>query len=180
MANNPFRLDGQLALVTGGGSGLGLAISQTLIQAGAAVIITGRREEKLKPAVQQLGRQAHYIRHDVTDLNSIPGLVRHIEQQWQPVDILVNNAGIHHKKSVFETTDADMQQMLQTHLAGAFALSRTCAQLMVERRRGPIIGHPADSGLHSRQKRNDGPDQGAHRRACAAQCAGQCGCSRLD
>lgn len=139
MVNNPFRLDGQLALVTGGGSGLGLAISRALIQAGAAVIITGRREEKLKAAVRQLGNQAHYLRHDVTDLNSIPGLARHIERQWQPVDILVNNAGIHHKKSVFETTDADMQQMLQTHLAGAFALSRTCAQLMVERGRGSII-----------------------------------------
>ena len=139
MNNNPFRLDGQLALVTGGGSGLGLAISQAMIEAGASVVITGRREEKLKAACQQLGNAARYIQHDVTDLSSIPGLVKHIEGDIQPLNILVNNAGIHLKKLALDTTDAELAQMIQTHLFSAFALSREVGRGMIARQNGSVI-----------------------------------------
>ena len=57
MNENPFRLDNQLALVTGGGSGLGLAISQAMVDAGAMVVITGRTKEKLEAACEQLGNK---------------------------------------------------------------------------------------------------------------------------
>lgn len=139
MTNDPFRLDGQLALVTGGGSGLGLAISQAFVAAGAKVIITGRREARLKQAVAQLGPAAGYVPHDVTDLDSIPGMVALVEERWQPVDILVNNAGIHIKKLAVDTDAADLQQMMQTHLFGAFQLSRECGRRMAARQRGSIM-----------------------------------------
>jgi gluconate 5-dehydrogenase len=137
--NNPFRLDGQLALVTGGGSGLGLAISQALIEAGATVVITGRRQARLQQACEQLGPAAHYIRHDVTELDSISDLVQGIETRLQPIDILVNNAGIHFKKWATETESIEMEQMMQTHLFGGFALSRACGKRMIERRHGSIV-----------------------------------------
>jgi NAD(P)-dependent dehydrogenase (short-subunit alcohol dehydrogenase family) len=139
MSKNPFRLDGELALVTGGGTGLGLAISQALVEAGASVVITGRREEILKMACQQLGNAASYIQHDVTELASIPALIKRIERDIQPLDILVNNAGIHLKKLAIDTTDADLAQMMQTHLFSSFALSREAGRGMMARQHGSII-----------------------------------------
>jgi gluconate 5-dehydrogenase len=139
MSNNPFRLDNQLALVTGGGSGLGLATGQALVEAGARVILTGRRLEPLQQACVQLGPAAHYVQHDVTDLAATPALIEHIEQQFGPLDILVNNAGIIFKKLAVDTNDADLAQMMQTHLFGSFALSRECGRRMMERGRGSII-----------------------------------------
>jgi len=139
MSKNPFRLDHQLAVVTGGGSGLGLAISQAMVDAGAAVVITGRREEKLQTACQQLGSTAHYFQNDVTELECIPGLVERIEHEIQPIDILVNNAGIHLKKLAVDTSDAELAQILQTHLYSSFALSREVGQRMIKRQHGAII-----------------------------------------
>jgi len=139
MALDAFRLDGQLALVTGGSSGIGLAISEALIDAGARVIITGRNEQALQTAVAQLGAAATGIRHDLADLPSIPPLVERIEAEIGPLDILVNNAGQHLKKQAIRTSDEELAQVLATHLSGAYALTRECAARMVTRGQGSII-----------------------------------------
>ena len=139
MGRDVFRLDGQLALVTGGGTGLGFGICQALTQAGARVVMTGRRQDVLRDACQQLGSAAGYLQHDVTDLSTIPGLVQRIEEEFGPLDILVNNAGNHLKRPAVETSDADLAGILQTHLLGSFALSRECGRRMTGRGRGSIL-----------------------------------------
>jgi gluconate 5-dehydrogenase len=136
---DPFRLDNKLALVTGGGSGLGLAMCKSLVRAGARVVITGRREETLKQACAELGDTAAYIRHDVTDLPSIPSLVEQVETRFGAVDILINNAGINKKQPAVDTSDADLQLIVQTHLFGSYALSRECGRRMIARQSGSII-----------------------------------------
>jgi len=139
MTKNVFRLDGELALVTGGGTGLGLGICRALTEAGARVVMTGRREDILKDACKQLGASAAYVRHDVTDLPSIPGLVEQAEDRFGPVDILVNNAGNYLKKFAVDTSDADFASVLHTHLFGSYALSRECGRRMMVRKRGSIL-----------------------------------------
>ncbi len=139
MGRDVFRLDGQLALVTGGGTGLGLGICQALSQAGARVVMTGRRKEVLRDACHQLGSAAGYLQHDVTDLSTIPALVQRIEEEYGPLDILVNNAGNHLKRPAVETSDADLASILQTHLLGSFALSRECGRRMTGRGRGSVL-----------------------------------------
>ncbi len=139
MSRDAFHLDGQLAVVTGGGTGLGLGICQALTDAGARVVITGRRETVLKQACAQLGETARYIQHDITDLPTIPAFVEDVETRFGPVSILVNNAGNHLKKLATEVSDAEFATVLQTHLFGAFALTRECARRMVTRRRGSIV-----------------------------------------
>ena len=134
-----FRLDGQWALVTGGGTGLGLGISHALIEAGARVVITGRREEVLQEACRALRDAAAYLPHDIRKLETIPGLVAEVEDRFGPLDILVNNAGNHLKKPVTEVSDAEFANVLQTHLFGSFALTRECARRLVARRRGAIV-----------------------------------------
>jgi NADP-dependent 3-hydroxy acid dehydrogenase YdfG len=93
MAQSAFRLDGQLALVTGGGTGLGLGISQALVEAGAQVVLVGRTEQTLQRACDQLGRAAAYVSHDVRDLPSLPGLVAQLEDRFGPLDILATMPG---------------------------------------------------------------------------------------
>lgn len=139
MALSPFDLSGKLALITGGGTGLGLGIAEAFIQAGARVVITGRREEVLQQACKQLGPQASCEVNDVADLESIPGLVQTVEQKYGPIEILVNNAGINLKKHTFEVTDAEFQAIIQTNLMGLFALTREVAKGMAERKSGSVI-----------------------------------------
>ena len=76
--NKAFDLSGQVALVTGGGSGLGYAITKCLASAGATVVITGRREELLKQACDELGKNVHYYVHDITDTDAAPEFIKKI------------------------------------------------------------------------------------------------------
>ena len=76
MNGDAFRLDGQLALVTGGGTGLGFGICQAMVEAGARVVMTGRREDVLHDACVQLKGGAQYLPHDVTDLRWFLGTCR--------------------------------------------------------------------------------------------------------
>lgn len=137
--DNPFSLENKLALVTGGGTGLGLGMSKAIIQAGGQVVITGRRKEVLKAACEELGSNATYIQHDITNLESIPDLVKHIEMEIGPIDTLINNAGIHLRKPAIETSDTQLSEVLRTHVNGGFALTRECSKGMIERKVGSII-----------------------------------------
>ncbi|HWT82224.1 MAG TPA: SDR family NAD(P)-dependent oxidoreductase, partial [Candidatus Methylomirabilis sp.] len=139
MAQNAFRLDGQLALVTGGGTGLGFGIAQALVEAGARVVLVSRTEEALKQACDQLGETAAYLPHDVRDLPSLPGLVARVEDRFGSLDILANNAGNYLKKPAIETTDAELMNLFQTHFFSAYVLSREWGRRMMQRRRGSIV-----------------------------------------
>ncbi len=134
-----FSLQGKIALITGGGSGIGFAIAQCMIQAGAKVVITGRREQMLKDAVAELGENAFYFVNDVTALEHLEDLVEQIETQIGAIDILVNNAGINMKKFAVEVTDEEFSRVVNTNLNAVFALTRACAKRMLPRKSGSIL-----------------------------------------
>lgn len=134
-----FSLNGETALITGGGTGIGLAMAQAMHAAGARVVLVGRREAELKSAVQSLGAGASFKVHDITRLDEAPALVAQVTGETGPITCLVNNAGIHLKKSALETTPAEFQQVLDTHVVGAHALVRAVAPGMIERRHGSIL-----------------------------------------
>jgi len=134
-----FSLEGKLALITGGGSGIGFHIAQCMVQAGAKVVITGRRESVLQEAIESLGTQATYFVNDITKLNTIPQLIADIESANGPIDILVNNAGINMKKHAVEVTDEDFDRIIQTNLHAVFSITRETGKRMVERKQGSII-----------------------------------------
>jgi len=134
-----FSLAGRVALITGGGTGIGLEIARCMVQAGATVIITGRREEVLKASAAELGEGANYLVNDVCDLASLDGLVAELEATYGPLDILVNNAGINMKKPALEVTDEDFSRIIHTNLNAVFALTRAAAKRMVARSSGTIL-----------------------------------------
>ncbi|GAB3776949.1 SDR family NAD(P)-dependent oxidoreductase [Spirosoma horti] len=134
-----FSLAGKLALITGGGSGIGFDIARCMVQAGATVVITGRREQALQEATDRLGDRAHYVVNDVTERSLLDGLVEQIEVAHGPIDILVNNAGINMKKPALEVTDEDFDRIVHTNLNSVFSLTRACARRMMARQQGSII-----------------------------------------
>ena len=136
---NPFSLEGQTALITGGGTGLGFGIATSFVQAGAKVVIVGRREEELSKAVAALGDSASYQVHDITQLDQAQSLIDRVTDSHGGINILVNNAGIHIKKKAVETTDEDFQRMMQTHVFGAYALTRAVIPQMASRGSGSLL-----------------------------------------
>lgn len=139
MSLSAFSLKGKRALVTGGGTGIGLGIAKAFVEAGAQVILTGRRESRLVSAAGQLGPQARYLVHDLSDLTQIRGFVKQVEALGGPLDILVNNAGTHLKKAAQDTTDEDFQQIMQINLSAVFSLTRSCAEGMLKRKSGCVL-----------------------------------------
>jgi len=126
-------------LITGGGTGIGLAMAQAMHTAGARVVLVGRRESELKAAVQSLGAGTSFIVHDITRLKEASALVERVTRATGPITCLVNNAGIHLKKSALETTADDFQQVLNTHVIAAHALTCAVVPGMIERRHGHVL-----------------------------------------
>lgn len=135
-----FRLDGEVALITGGATGLGLGIARAFVEAGAKVILAGRRQSELEQAAAELGPAAFPVVHDVTATNAAHELVERVsELAGAPIGILVNNAGIHLKKDAVQTSAEEFAGVLQTHVLGAHALSAAVLPGMMERRHGSIL-----------------------------------------
>ena len=136
---DPFSLDGQVALITGGGTGLGLGIARAFVAKGARVVISGRRETVLQEAVAMIGPAADYRVHDVTDYASSPPLVDSIEADHGRITCLVNNAGNQIKKPTEDVSDEEMFEAMNTHLLGAFSLTRVVANRMLDGGGGSIL-----------------------------------------
>lgn len=140
LKTNPFSLDGEIALITGGGSGLGFGMAECFAAAGAKVVLVGRREEPLQEAISKLGKAAAYTVHDVTDTSRAKDLLeRASEVAGGPVTILVNNAGIHLKKFAVNTSPEEFASVLQTHVIAAHALTAAVLPGMVERKHGNVL-----------------------------------------
>lgn len=140
MNSDAFNLKDEVALVTGGGSGLGLGMARAMVQAGARVVITGRREAPLAEAVTMLGDAASSVVGDVTVPADRARMLAHCNQRFgQPASILVNNAGQNIKKPALEVSDDDLDALLNTHVKAAFALARDAAPDMIERGDGKIL-----------------------------------------
>jgi NAD(P)-dependent dehydrogenase (short-subunit alcohol dehydrogenase family) len=134
-----FSLKNKLALITGGGSGIGFEIARTFIEAGARVIITGRRIEMLENACLALGENANFIQNDVTQIKGHESLISEIESKFGTLDILVNNAGINLKKPALEVSQEEFDNIIQTNLSSVFSLSKAAAKGFIERGCGVIL-----------------------------------------
>ena len=136
----PFNLAGETALITGGGTGLGLGMAKCLANAGAKVVLVGRREAELKKAVAEIGAAASFVAHDITQLKKAGELIALAEKAaGTPVSILINNAGIHQKKPAAETSPEEFQSVLTTHVCAAQALVAAVLPGMVARGHGHIL-----------------------------------------
>ena len=136
---NPFSLDGETALISGGGTGLGLGIARAFVAAGARVVLVGRRPQVLAQAAGELGERAGWEAFDILRHDAIQELIDRVSYRVGPISILVNNAGIHLKKAAVDMTVDEFNSVLQTNLTAAFGLTRALLPAMIERGQGNVL-----------------------------------------
>ncbi|MFI4982928.1 MAG: SDR family NAD(P)-dependent oxidoreductase, partial [Nevskiales bacterium] len=133
-----FRLDGRVALVTGGGRGIGEAICRRLASAGAQVVVFDRDAASATQVASAIAGLA--VAGDVTSEADIARALAEAERAVGPVDILVNNAGITGRSAkTWELTRADLEQVLAVNLVAPFLWCRAVMPGMLARRFGRII-----------------------------------------
>lgn len=136
-----FRLDGRVALVTGGGSGLGRGLALALAEAGAAVAVAGRGSglEETAALIRGAGRRALVCKVDLRSTGEFPALLNQVEAELGGLDILVNNAGMIRRARALDVTEADWDEVVQLNQRSLFFLSQAAAHRMAARGRGKII-----------------------------------------
>ncbi len=136
------RLAGKVAIVTGAGRGIGRAISIALAQEAATIVLAARSTDTLRRAaekVTQAGGKAHIVVTELTDEQSIKGLVNETEETFGRLDVLVNNAGITHSARLEETATEDWERCMWVNARAPFILCREALGLLRKSQAGYII-----------------------------------------
>ncbi|HWG57509.1 MAG TPA: glucose 1-dehydrogenase [Candidatus Acidoferrales bacterium] len=142
MAYAGLDLTSKTAVVIGGTSGIGLALAKGLAEAGANVIPTGRRAELVKSAaaeIKRIGRGTLAHPCDVTQRESIEGLLRAACTEFRSVQILVNCAGRTKRTPTLDVSESEWGEILQTNLTGALLACQVFGRHMIEQGWGRII-----------------------------------------
>ena len=138
-----FDLNGRVAVVTGGNGGIGRGIALGLAEAGAAVAVFGRNEEKnhrVLSELKALGMPSMALAVDLTNRAALEPALERVERELGGIDILVNNAGnVSLSGGVLNETPEDWDKVIETQLNAVFLLSKLAARSMLSRKRGKII-----------------------------------------
>jgi len=142
MSYELFDLSGRVAIVTGTSRGLGQYMARALARAGADLILTSRKLDRLQTTeaeIKSLGRRAVSLELDVRDQESIERMVKDADAAFGHVDILVNNAGCNVRKAALDVSWDDWNLILETNLRGTFFVAQAVARGMIARGYGRII-----------------------------------------
>jgi NAD(P)-dependent dehydrogenase (short-subunit alcohol dehydrogenase family) len=142
MAFAGFDLTGRTAIVLGGTSGIGRALVDGLLEAGADVVASSRRQAEVDAtalAIEQQGRKTLRLATDVTDRASLETLRKAAVEAFGKIDILINCAGRTHRRPTLEVDDAEWQGILDTNLTGTLRACQVFGAPMLERGYGRIV-----------------------------------------
>jgi NAD(P)-dependent dehydrogenase (short-subunit alcohol dehydrogenase family) len=145
-----ISLEGRTAIVTGGGTGLGMGYAKALAEAGAAVAVTGRRQEPLNEcvsAIEKSGGKALAVTCDQRSREEVEATVQKVVDWGQKVDILVNNAGVYPPGPFIAVEEEQWLDVMDTNINGPFRFSQVCARLMAEHSYGRIINVLSPSAI---------------------------------
>lgn len=145
-----FRLDGQVAVVTGGNRGIGKAIATALAEAGASVAIASRDEARNAEAVGELAAAGHAaiaVSTDVTSRDSLTRMRESVTGELGPVDILINNAGIGIHGESLTIDDQSWRRVMATNLDAVWTASQIIGEQMTARGSGSIVNIGSMSGM---------------------------------
>ncbi|MFY0617636.1 SDR family NAD(P)-dependent oxidoreductase [Shimia sp.] len=146
MTHDPARLDGKLAVITGGGSGIGEATAHVFANAGATVVVAGRRLEPLEKVAKAVG--GHAIACDVSDQSDVQMLFDQAKEITGSVDVLLNNAGGPGPIApVAEVDMGDWVTCMNINLVGAMYCLQEAAKIMTAQGSGSIINMSSLMGI---------------------------------
>jgi NAD(P)-dependent dehydrogenase (short-subunit alcohol dehydrogenase family) len=147
------RLEGRIAVVTGGGRGLGRAICLALAAEGASVVVVGRSSgplQEVAAAIAKAGGKAQAVASDVGNEASVNALFEQVVAEHGGVDVLVNSAGTIVRRPAVETSAAEWQQTIDTNLSGAWFCCVAAGRRMLAAGRGKIINIASTAGAGGR------------------------------
>lgn len=138
-----MKLNGKVAIVTGGSRGIGFAIVESFVKEGAKVAVCGSKLETAQKAVDKIlssypDAEVIAIGVKVTDTNEVITMVEQVVSKWGYIDVLVNNAGITATKALIDMTDEDFDSVMDVNVRGVFKCTREVAKIM-QKRGGSII-----------------------------------------
>jgi NAD(P)-dependent dehydrogenase (short-subunit alcohol dehydrogenase family) len=169
-----FKLEGRVAIVTGGSRGLGQEMAEGLAEAGAALMLCARRAEWLTPTVAEMRARGFAVEGmlcDVAKAADVQAVVDNTLARFGKVDILVNNAGVTWAAEPEAMPLEKWQKVVDVNLTGAFLFAQAAGRDMLTRRWGRIINVASTAGLHASVN-------GPHYAAYAATKAGLMGLTR--
>lgn len=145
------RLQGKVALITGGTSGIGEASAALFVQEGASVIILGRDEERGKSAELKLrknGGEVRFMKCDISKVTDIEKVYQSVVNTYGKLDILFNNAGMLRTAALEEIMDDDWDAMYETNVKGLMHICKIFIELLKDSH-GVILNNASINGLHS-------------------------------
>jgi NAD(P)-dependent dehydrogenase (short-subunit alcohol dehydrogenase family) len=145
-----MRLEGKVALVTGGASGIGRATAVLLASEGAAVALADMDEAKARTVLQQIkaaGGQGIALRCDVSQVSDCERAVRKTVQGLGRLDILFNNAGIIRRADVLVTTEEEWDRVMAVNVKSVFLMSKYAIPVMIQAGGGVIVNTASGWGL---------------------------------
>ena len=150
-ANGSLRLDGKTALVTGAAGGLGQSFTRCLVEAGASVIVSGRRREALESLKGEFPEHAdriHVVTMDVTNESSVAEAFNTMADEIAIPDVVVSNAGVAASKKALDLNGQDWDRVIDTNLKGCWLVGNEAARSLSAINRGgsiimisSILGH---------------------------------------
>ena len=141
------RLDGKVALITGGARGQGAQEARLFAEHGAKVVLTDVLDVEGKQTAADIGGHASYHHHDVTSESDWTGIVESVIAEHGQLDVLVNNAGILSIAPLVMTTEDDYRRVIDVNQIGVFLGMKAVVPHMVERQQGSIINISSVAGL---------------------------------
>jgi 3-oxoacyl-[acyl-carrier protein] reductase len=155
-ARSAARLEGKIAIITGGASGIGREIARVFAVEGARIVVADINEAGARETAADIvsaGGQALCVPVDISDPRRVRALVDETVGRYDGIDILVNNAGVALNRPFLETTLEEWNRLLDVVLTGTFLCSQAAARVMVPRRSGTIINIASVSGQRGAQGR---------------------------
>ena len=145
-----MKLDGKVALITGGSLGLGKATAELFVKEGAKVVITGRTEKTLQEAVEEAknkGLEIDYLVSDVSKEEDCKEAVDFTLNKYGKIDILFNNAGVLHAALTHETDTETWDRLFNINVKGTYLMSKYAIPHMLENGYGCIVNNSSIAGL---------------------------------
>jgi 3alpha(or 20beta)-hydroxysteroid dehydrogenase len=143
------RLEGRVAVVTGGASGQGAATCRLFASEGARVVAADIDVSAGEALAAELGDSSMFVRLDVSDEAGWEALAEQVMARWATIDVLINNAGMVNVAALIDFTRADFQRTLDINLVGPWVGIKTVAPIMIVQRRGSIVNVCSTAALWS-------------------------------
>ncbi|MGB5186986.1 MAG: SDR family NAD(P)-dependent oxidoreductase [Acidimicrobiia bacterium] len=145
-----FRLDGQVALVTGASKGIGWDLAKAMAHAGASIAVAARdlpSLERLADEIRADGGEALAVELDVRDVARISTAFEQVREHFGSLDVLVNNAGLGANHPAEDITESDWDEMMDVNLRGLFFACQAAGRIMLAQGSGRIINMSSQAGV---------------------------------